>query len=245
MSGLLVRAVLAFIALPGTVAFLVPLLLAPRPVRFVNPPGFVPLVAGIFLLLWCVFDFYRLGRGTLAPWSPPRELVVTGLYRYSRNPMYVAVLLILCGWAAGFSSSGLAVYALAVAVAFHLRVLLHEEPWLAREHGEKWTQYRARVPRWFGVLPGLVILVVASLWSAHQLLEIGVAHKAKTLCSGVFVSGRDAAAVITELQADDLAVLRFVSPSADLNARQVTAGIFGLTRRAIRVMRRRSRRRRA
>ena len=99
-------------------------------------------------MLWCVREFYVAGRGTFAPWAPPQKLVVTGLYRYSRNPIYIAVGLVLCGWALGFHSRALTVYALVVILAFHVRVVLGEEPWLARTHGEKWVQYKARVPRW-------------------------------------------------------------------------------------------------
>jgi protein-S-isoprenylcysteine O-methyltransferase Ste14 len=110
--------------------------------------GLFPTIIGAVLLLWCVRDFYVAGRGTLAPWAPPRNLVVVGLYRYSRNPMYVAVILILCGWAIGFRSPALGIYALVVGLGFHLRVVFGEEPWLARTHGEGWIQYKARVPRW-------------------------------------------------------------------------------------------------
>jgi protein-S-isoprenylcysteine O-methyltransferase Ste14 len=95
-----------------------------------------------------VRDFYVAGGGTLAPWAPPRRLVVVGLYRVSRNPMYVAVVVILCGWALGFRTWASWLYVLAVAIAFHLRVVLGEEPWLARTYGEQWAAYRARVPRW-------------------------------------------------------------------------------------------------
>ena len=95
-----------------------------------------------------VREFYVAGRGTLAPWSPPRNLVTSGLHRDSRNPMYVGVLLILCGWAIGLWSWPLAIYAAGIAVVFHVRVLLHEEPFLARTHGDAWTAYRARVGRW-------------------------------------------------------------------------------------------------
>ena len=152
MSGLLGRAVLAFVVLPGTVAFLVPLfLLAPRaPGQPFDALGIIPLTLGAVLLLWCVRDFYVAGKGTLAPWAPPQTLVVTGLYRLSRNPMYVAVVLVLCGWALGFRSGPLAIYAFAVTIAFHLRVVFGEEPWLARIHGDGWVRYKAQVPRWFG-----------------------------------------------------------------------------------------------
>jgi len=152
MNGLIVRAVLAFLILPGTVAFLVPWLLlgGGQDGQFVDAFGLIPFALGIVLLLWCVREFYAAGKGTLAPWSPPQHLVVTGLYRFSRNPMYVAVALVLCGWALGFRSRAIAVYALVVIVSFHLRVVLGEEPWLARTHGEGWLRYKAQVPRWFG-----------------------------------------------------------------------------------------------
>jgi protein-S-isoprenylcysteine O-methyltransferase Ste14 len=152
MNGLFARAVLAFLVCPGTVAFLIPWLLveAGQSGQYPDARGLVPFVLGVVLLLWCVREFYVAGKGTLAPWSPPRHLVATGLYRFSRNPMYIAVALVLWGWALGFHSRAIAVYALLVMVAFHLRVILGEEPWLGRAHGKEWVRYKAQVPRWFG-----------------------------------------------------------------------------------------------
>jgi protein-S-isoprenylcysteine O-methyltransferase Ste14 len=149
MNGLFARAVIASLALPGVVAFLVPLLLAPEARQAdLNPWGLITLALGIALLLACVREFYVAGRGTLAPWSPPRALVVTGLYRYSRNPMYVGVVLVLAGWAWTYQSWRLAAYAGIVTVVFHLRVIFHEERWLAATHPAEWAQYRTRVRRW-------------------------------------------------------------------------------------------------
>ena len=144
------RALIAFLALPGMVAFAVPIvwLWITDHGSVEQPLGLVALGIGVIGLLWCVRDFFVAGKGTLAPWSPPSRLVVVGLYRYSRNPMYVSVTLTLIGWAASFGSGGLFLYALAVATAFHLRVVLAEEPWLARSFGDAWTEYRQRVPRW-------------------------------------------------------------------------------------------------
>jgi protein-S-isoprenylcysteine O-methyltransferase Ste14 len=147
---MLARAVLAFLILPGTVAFLVPWLLLGPGARIVDVTGVVVFALGVALLLWCVRDFYVAGKGTLAPWSPPKHLVEVGLYRYSRNPMYVAVLLVLLGWALSYRSRAVAIYGLIVASAFHWRVVLNEEPFLARMHGDAWTRYQTRVPRWFG-----------------------------------------------------------------------------------------------
>jgi protein-S-isoprenylcysteine O-methyltransferase Ste14 len=144
------RAILAFLALPGVIAFAVPLLLFRTDRQPFSWWSLLALVPGMVLLLWCVREFYVAGRGTLAPWSPPRQLVTSGPYRYSRNPMYVAVALILLGWAIGFRSWSLTLYGLAVTVAFQLRIVLGEEPWLERSHGDAWRHYRSSTPRWLG-----------------------------------------------------------------------------------------------
>lgn len=144
------RAVIAFLALPGIVAFAVPLiwLWATQRLAWLHPLGLVPWLLGIAGLLWCVRDFFVAGKGTLAPWAPPQRLVVVGLYRLSRNPMYVCVTLILLGWTILSGSSGLLLYTVCVATAFHLRVVHGEEPWLARTHGAQWDEYARRVRRW-------------------------------------------------------------------------------------------------
>jgi protein-S-isoprenylcysteine O-methyltransferase Ste14 len=149
-SGMMWRAIGAFLALPGIVAFVVPLALALTERRAVRlqPAGLVPAVCGALLLVWCVREFYVAGRGTLAPWGPSRQLVTTGPYRYSRSPMYTGVAILLGGWAMLFWSLALAIYASAAVIGFHLRIVLAEEPWAARTFGGEWDAYRARVPRW-------------------------------------------------------------------------------------------------
>ena len=128
------KALLAFLALPGVVAFGVPVswLLAADRTRLAQPLGLVLLAVGCVALLWCVRDFYVRGKGTLATWSPPAHLVALGQYRYTRNPMYVAVTLILLGWAVSFAAFGLFICAVVVAVAFHLRVVWRRA--VARTH---------------------------------------------------------------------------------------------------------------
>ena len=150
-SILFLRALLAFLMLPGMVAFVLPVTIgAFDPWRGAGTGfGLAVLLAGIFLLFWCVRDFYVAGKGTLAPWDPPQQLVVVGLYRYSRNPMYVAVLTIITGWSLWLGSWLLAGYAACFAVISHLRVVAREEPWLARTFGEDWLSYMSAVPRWF------------------------------------------------------------------------------------------------
>ena len=175
---MLIRALLAFLALPGLVAFVAPLLLARSEIRAgsFNPFSLVLLVPGVTLLLWCVRDFLVTGKGTLAPWDPPRLLVSSGPYRFSRNPMYVGVSLILLGWSMAFESSGLLLYALIVATAFHLRVVFGEEPWLARTHGRKWDDYVTRVPRW--LFPSRKALLFSWLGLFVLLLLAGLTYEA-------------------------------------------------------------------
>jgi len=147
---MLARAVAAFVALPGVVAFAVPLVIATQAQRPVQHPAtaLIALSLGTLLLLWCVREFYVTGRGTLAPWDPPQRLVTTGPYRLSRNPMYLGVLAILAGWCLLWGSRALLYYALGTLCVFYLRVRLAEEPWAAARFGAEWQVYRARVPRW-------------------------------------------------------------------------------------------------
>src|ERR1041385_7583253 len=147
---LFLRALISFLILPGTFAGLIPawIVSADRGRGHGSMLGSVPLAIGIVWLLWCVRDFYVSGKGTLAPWDPPRRLVVVGLYRFTRNPMYVGILLLLGGWSLLAASLLLAGYAGIMAVAFHLRVVLYEEPVLKKQFGDEWAVYAATVPRW-------------------------------------------------------------------------------------------------
>lgn len=146
----LLHALAAFLALPAMTAFAIPLAIgisAGRPVRYALPAALL-VCPGTLLLLWCVREFYVAGRGTLAPWDPPRHLVCSGPYRISRNPMYLAVVTILAGWSVLWASRALLIYAVLFLVGFHLRVLLAEEPWAARRFPAEWQAYRRQVPRW-------------------------------------------------------------------------------------------------
>lgn len=112
------------------------------------PLATVVLATGLAIFVWCVSDFITAGRGTPAPYEAPRELVVRGLYRIVRNPMYVGVLTVIVGEALLLRSLPLLAYVAAVFAAFHARVLWYEEPTLARQFGGTWDDYRRSVPRW-------------------------------------------------------------------------------------------------
>ncbi|MBI5506798.1 MAG: isoprenylcysteine carboxylmethyltransferase family protein [Deltaproteobacteria bacterium] len=149
------RALIAFMVLPGLCAGLLPpVLLALDPWRLTEGlplAGSLLLAAGLVVLLWCVRDFLAIGRGTLAPWDPPRRLVVVGLYRYMRNPMYVGVVLIVAALALKDGSPLLGGYAALLAIVFHVRVVVYEEPALARQFAGDYAAYCRKVRRW---LPG-------------------------------------------------------------------------------------------
>lgn len=145
------RAVIAFLVMPGIVALALPLWIGVHRMSHgggFNTVGLLPLIAGFAMLVWCVYEFYVSGKGTLAPWAPPKHLVTSGLYRHTRNPMYVAVSLMLFGWSVCFWSPVLATYTASMFAGFHLRIVYGEEPWLERTHGAQWLEYRSRVPRW-------------------------------------------------------------------------------------------------
>ena len=136
---------------PGTVAVYLPLQIAaggPTSNGAVLALGYAVLAAGAAIYAWCVWDFATFGRGTPAPIDAPKKLVVRGLYRYVRNPMYVGVLTTICGWALVFRSTALVVYAAIVWACFNLFVVTYEEPHLRAQFGVDYDAYRARVGRW-------------------------------------------------------------------------------------------------
>jgi protein-S-isoprenylcysteine O-methyltransferase Ste14 len=147
---MLVRAITAFIVIPGVVAFAIPVatgLVTRRPPQH-EALALALILLGTSILLWCVREFYIAGRGTLAPWARPKHLVTSGPYRFSRNPMYVSTLTILLGWCVLWDSPGLRIYTVVTLCVLIARVCLLEEVWVQRHFGPEWQRYRARTPRW-------------------------------------------------------------------------------------------------
>jgi len=148
----LLKTLLFTVAVPGTVTVALPWWILQRsgspPVTPPGAPGAVPIGIGAAIYLWCAWDFAVTGRGTPAPIDPPKELVLRGMYRHVRNPMYVAVLLVLFGEAWLFRAPALLGYAAAVWGVFQAFVLWYEEPALERQFGDAYRRYRQEVPRW-------------------------------------------------------------------------------------------------
>jgi len=152
----LLKTVIFTLVVPGTVTVLVPRWLlsarpAPLPIDLgaLRYLGLLPILLGAAIYLWCAWDFTFAGRGTPAPIDPPKELVVRGLYRYVRNPMYLGVISLLFGEAWLFASLSLFQYVAVAFCFFYLFVVLYEEPALRRKFGEAYQKYCEAVPRWF------------------------------------------------------------------------------------------------
>jgi protein-S-isoprenylcysteine O-methyltransferase Ste14 len=157
--GLALRSVAWAVLLPGVVAGYVPW-------RFFGLAGLVPVAptplnlfalaivgAGAALLIACIWEFAYSGHGTLAPVDAPTELVVRGLYRFVRNPMYLSVTTMLLGEALLARSWSLLLYWLVWFGVVNLFVIGYEEPTLHRRFGGSFEEYVRRVPRWLPTLP--------------------------------------------------------------------------------------------
>jgi protein-S-isoprenylcysteine O-methyltransferase Ste14 len=111
--------------------------------------GVLPFALGAAIYFWCAFwAFARVGGGTPAPIDPPRRLIVHGLYRYVRNPMYWGVLLMLAGESIAFGNRVLLQYSVAICAMFVIWVLIYEEPALRKRFGAEYEEYCRNVPRW-------------------------------------------------------------------------------------------------
>lgn len=151
---LALRALLSFLALPFTMAAIVPALIlssssyAPITANPRTIAGLAILSLGSALLVWTVGIFFKLGRGTLAPWDPPKNFVVRGPYRHWRHPMISGVNLILIGEALIFGSVSLLLWQLGFLAANLIYLPLKEEPDLVARFGEPYRAYMRAVPRW-------------------------------------------------------------------------------------------------
>ncbi len=155
------RHIKAFLLFPFQGIFVIPIIL----ILFVSelhigwsfpsPYNLLPLVLGgfiIFLGLYLIiktdYMFAKLGKGTLCPWDPTQNLVVSGVYRYVRNPMVIGVALTVLGEAILFGSVALGITFLVVILGNHYLFIKHEEPDLTHRYGDPYLLYLQNVPRW-------------------------------------------------------------------------------------------------
>lgn len=156
MLSLLLRNLLFTILQPGIVGIVIPYLILRGEERRFFPElwtvahllGGTMILLGASVVLICILRFATEGRGTLSPLDPTKKLVAHGLYRYSRNPMYVGMMILLFGEALFWWSPALFVYGVVVFLSFNLFIILHEEPRCRRVFGTEYDEYCARVRRW-------------------------------------------------------------------------------------------------
>jgi protein-S-isoprenylcysteine O-methyltransferase Ste14 len=156
MLSLLLRNLLFTILQPGVVTVLFPYLILrwqgqaflPERWSILNVIGLCLMLIGLSILLSCILRFATEGKGTISPLDPTKKLVAKGLYRYSRNPMYLGAITLVIGEAVFWWSLALAIYSVVVFVGFNLFIILHEEPRCRRDFGDEYTEYCQNVRRW-------------------------------------------------------------------------------------------------
>lgn len=155
------------VMVPGFVAGWVPLRWFERHAAWpqvwvwANTLGAVVFALGAAIYLHCVWYFMTNGRGTPAPIDPPKKLVQRGLYRWTRNPMYLGVLALVAGEGLFLQSWHVAIYLFCLACVFHIMVALVEEPALSFRFGALYEDYKRAAPRWWPRRPRPPLLTVA------------------------------------------------------------------------------------
>jgi protein-S-isoprenylcysteine O-methyltransferase Ste14 len=156
MISLYLRNLFFTILQPGVVAGLVPYLLIRvdekekilQSFQILQYTGIFLFVIGFLIMMNCILNFAIHGKGTLSPADPTKQLVIAGLYKYSRNPMYVGVILMLIGEAFFFQSGRLCIYSILIFLVFHLFIVFFEEPRLKKDFGAEYDQFCNKVRRW-------------------------------------------------------------------------------------------------
>jgi protein-S-isoprenylcysteine O-methyltransferase Ste14 len=154
--AVLIRAVVYATLFIGIVLVYVPArtlswagVLRPERIGPAQVAGLIVTALGTAIALWCIANFAIVGRGTPAPFDPPRRLVVRGPYRYVRNPMYLGSGLAVAGAALFYQTAALLAYAGLFLVLMHLLVVAYEEPTLRRTFGDDYRAYCREVRRWW------------------------------------------------------------------------------------------------
>ena len=151
----LVRAIVYATAFVGLLLVYVPSRLLAES-GIVRPPvlgtpqiaGMITTAIGAALAFWCILAFVFVGKGTAAPFDPPRRLVIAGPYRFVRNPMYIGAIVAMIGVAVSYGSLSILIYAGFIFLATHLFVIAYEEPVLRQTFGEEYEGYCRQVRRW-------------------------------------------------------------------------------------------------
>lgn len=137
--------------LPITVLILIPLSIEDNfsvEFTFISLIGLLLLLIGLFVMILTISTFIRIGKGTLAPWSPTRKLVIVGIYGYVRNPMILGVLTVLLGESIIFKSINIFIWFIIFFVVNNVYFTAYEEPDLVKRFGSEYEEYKRKVRRW-------------------------------------------------------------------------------------------------
>lgn len=110
--------------------------------------GIVIICVGFYAMVLTIFSFIKKGEGTLAPWSPPKKLVTTGLYSHFRNPMISGVMTVLIGESIAILSLNIFLWAIIFFIINNIYFIVYEEPNLEKRFGDEYRKYKKNVPRW-------------------------------------------------------------------------------------------------
>jgi protein-S-isoprenylcysteine O-methyltransferase Ste14 len=145
-----IKQIISFI-LPVTVLILIPLYIE-RHISVMHMVAFLAglffIVSGLFVIAVSITSFIRVGKGTLAPWDPPKKLITTGIYGYVRNPMIIGVMTALIGESIAILSLKIAIWKIIFFLLNSLYFVMYEEPNLENRFGEEYKEYKKNVPRW-------------------------------------------------------------------------------------------------
>jgi protein-S-isoprenylcysteine O-methyltransferase Ste14 len=137
--------------LPFTVLVIVPLWIEKKRTLQISVylfAGLIVILIGLTIMIITISSFIRIGKGTLAPWSPTKKLVVKGLYKYVRNPMILGVFTVLLGEALSLWSENILIWAGIFFVINTIYFIIYEEPNLEQRFGNEYREYKKHVPRW-------------------------------------------------------------------------------------------------
>ncbi|HUM46078.1 MAG TPA: isoprenylcysteine carboxylmethyltransferase family protein [Chitinophagales bacterium] len=156
MASLFLRNLFFTILQPGIVAGLIPFFILgnkftkilSQSLSLLQYLSAIIFLTGFAGMLMCIISFAVRGQGTLSPADPTKKLVVSGLYRFSRNPMYVGVMMMLVGEFLFFQSPDLLLYSIGIFTAFNIFIILFEEPRLRKDFGKAYDRYCEKVRRW-------------------------------------------------------------------------------------------------
>jgi protein-S-isoprenylcysteine O-methyltransferase Ste14 len=155
---MIILSILSILIVPLITFFIIPYLFVsnmlavwPRQIGVLEIIAGILIFIGLALFIWVIYAHAHYGKGTPAPFNPPKKFVASGAYRYSRNPMYVGAITLLIGEALLLKAPWMLLFTACIFLLFLLYVKYEEEPRLIQRYGASYQEYMKRVPRWISL----------------------------------------------------------------------------------------------